>query len=139
MIIYDLRCNNGHEFEGWFKDYQDFEDQKEQKLLCCPMCDDTKVDKILSTLSVVSSKEERRKELEARKKLADAVYDFVDKNFEDVGPDFAKTAIDMHYGFDEKRNIRGTTTPNEEKALEDEGVEFIKIPLPPRPDDTELH
>jgi hypothetical protein len=103
------------------------------------MCDDTKVDKILSSLSVVSSKEERRKELEARKKLSDAVYDFVDKNFEDVGPDFAKTAIDMHYGFDEKRNIRGTTTPNEEKALEDEGVEFIKIPLPPRPDDTELH
>lgn len=139
MIIYDLRCNNGHDFEGWFKDYQDFEDQKNQDMLCCPICDDSHVEKILSTLSVVSSKEEKRKEIEAGKKLADAIYEFVDKNFEDVGPDFAKTATEMHYGLDEKRNIRGTTTPAEEKTLEEEGVEFLKIPLPPRPDDTELH
>ncbi len=139
MIIFDLKCSHGHEFEGWFKSYKDFEDQREESMICCPICEDTKIDKILSTPSVLSSKEERKKEFEAKKKLIDQVYEFVDKNFEDVGPDFAKTALEMHYGADDKRNIRGTTTPNEEKTLEEEGVEFVKIPLPPRPDDTELH
>ncbi|MCK7508188.1 MAG: DUF1178 family protein [Desulfobacterales bacterium] len=33
-------------------------------------------------------------------------------------------------GDEEKRNIKGTTTPQEEEALKEEGVSFIKIPLP---------
>ncbi len=139
MIIFDLRCSHDHEFEGWFKSYQDFEGQRNQNMICCPICDDTKIDKILSTLSVLSSKEEKKKGFEAQKRLIDAVYHFVDKNFEDVGPDFTKTALEIHYGLEEKRNIRGTTTQNEEKTLEEEGVEFVKIPLPPHPDDTKLH
>ena len=29
-----------------------------------------------------------------------------------------------------KRNIKGTTTPQEEDSLREEGVQFIKIPIP---------
>lgn len=53
---------------------------------------------------------------------------YVDKNFEDVGDKFAEVALNMHYGNEENRNIKGTSTPEEEKNLKEEGVTFIKIP-----------
>jgi len=47
-----------------------------------------------------------------------------------VGSGFAEVAIRMHNGEEEKRNIKGTTTGDEEKMLKEEGIHFIKIPLP---------
>jgi hypothetical protein len=38
MIIYDLRCENGHIFEGWFEDSQAYEDQNARCLVSCPVC-----------------------------------------------------------------------------------------------------
>ena len=40
----------------------------------------------------------------------------------------------IHYGAAEPRNIRGVSTQAEEKLLKQEGVEFIKIPVPAPPD-----
>jgi hypothetical protein len=40
----------------------------------------------------------------------------------------------MHYGVAEPRNIRGVSTHEEEKLLKEEGVQFVKIPLPASPD-----
>jgi hypothetical protein len=45
----------------------------------------------------------------------------------------------MHYGVEEPRNIRGTTTEAEEKMLRDEGIQFIKIPLPPSEPEEPIH
>jgi hypothetical protein len=61
-------------------------------------------------------------------KLAKAVVDYLNTNFEDVGTQFTKEALKIHYGVEEKRNIRGVSTPEEEKVLREEGVEFFKIP-----------
>ncbi len=36
--------------------------------------------------------------------------------------------LKIHFGEEEKRNIKGTTTPQEENNLREEGVQFIKIP-----------
>jgi hypothetical protein len=47
-----------------------------------------------------------------------------------VGNKFAETALKIHYGDEEKRNIKGTSTPQEEENLKEEGVQFIKISLP---------
>ena len=58
------------------------------------------------------------------------VAEYVEKNFDNVGPDFAKEAIKMHFGVSESRNIRGTSTLEEEKKLREEGIQFFKIPLP---------
>ena len=55
--------------------------------------------------------------------------EFVEKNFEDVGADFTKEALKIHYGVTEPRNIRGVSTPEEEKTLKEEGIEFLKIPV----------
>ncbi len=38
MIIFDLICTHNHIFEGWFSSSQDYESQKESKLLRCPIC-----------------------------------------------------------------------------------------------------
>jgi hypothetical protein len=38
LIIYDLKCENGHKFEGWFRDRKAFEEQKTQRLIACPVC-----------------------------------------------------------------------------------------------------
>ena len=55
---------------------------------------------------------------------------FLDKNFEDVGHNFAKEALKMHYDVSEKRNIRGTSSPTEEETLKKEGIKFFKFPIP---------
>jgi len=57
------------------------------------------------------------------------VHEYIDKNFEDVGLDFTKEALKMHFGETKERNIKGQTLPNEEKILKDEGVSFFKIPI----------
>ena len=58
------------------------------------------------------------------------IVDFVEKNFDDVGTDFAKEALKMHYGAAEQRNIRGQSTDQEEETLKEEGIPFFKIPSP---------
>ncbi|MBT8490330.1 MAG: DUF1178 family protein, partial [Deltaproteobacteria bacterium] len=55
-------------------------------------------------------------------------HDFIDREFDDVGEKFADVAINIHKGLEEKRNIKGTTTKTDEETLNEEGVEYIKIP-----------
>lgn len=38
MIVFDLSCDNGHVFEGWFGSSGDFVTQKDRGLLTCPQC-----------------------------------------------------------------------------------------------------
>ena len=57
-------------------------------------------------------------------------FDFIKKHFEDVGENFADIATKIHKGEEEQRNIRGVTTSQEEEMLREEGVPFVKVPLP---------
>ena len=57
------------------------------------------------------------------------VHEYLDKHFEDVGAEFYKEALKIHYGETEKRNIKGTATTEEEVILKEEGVPFLKIPI----------
>ena len=50
---------------------------------------------------------------------------FIETQFEDVGSGFADEARKVDNGEAEARNIRGTTTPEEEAELREEGVEFL--------------
>ncbi len=45
MIAYDLRCDQGHRFEVWFRNAAAYDDQHERGLLTCPHCGSTTVDK----------------------------------------------------------------------------------------------
>ena len=54
---------------------------------------------------------------------------YVQENFEDVGTDFAKEALKMHYGVSDPRNIRGVSSEQEEQTLREEGISFFKLPV----------
>jgi hypothetical protein len=74
-------------------------------------------------------KAEKNAEKNAAYQTLQKIYDYIDKNFEDVGLNFAREALKIHYGEAEQRNIKGMALPNEEKLLKDEGVSFLKIPI----------
>lgn len=133
MIIYDLKCENGHKFEGWFHDRSAFEEQKGQQLISCPICGSTYAELMPSSLTVMGrdNKADGVKEMELSPMRALQLFnEYIDKNFHDVGDRFAEVAIRIHQGEEEKRNIRGTTTKDEEETLREEGINFIKIPAP---------
>lgn len=142
MIVYDLTCTCGFTFEGWFEDRRDFESQQTAALLVCPQCGGQDVRKILSPVSSIQSEPRaaaqqpvnRSESSEGEKakaaRLLHAVQDFVKNNFEDVGPRLAAEALKIHYGVENPRNIRGVTTAEEEKTLEKEGINLLKVPMP---------
>ncbi len=140
MIVFDLQCARGHTFEGWFDSAGDMEDQLERSLLTCPVCGDGRIKKVPSSFAIAKggsaapSQHMPDHEMAARL-LSQALARHLRENFDDVGPQFAKEALKIHYGVSEPRNIRGVSTPEEEKMLASEGVEFFKVgPLPLQPD-----
>jgi hypothetical protein len=137
MIAYDIQCANGHTFEGWFADASSFEDQKERGLIECPSCAVTSVERIPSSFAIGKSRERDTAEREARPAgqapvglaMLSELQKHIEKHFEDVGASFAEEAVKIHYGEQDQKNIRGTTTDEEEKMLKEEGVPFMKIPI----------
>ena len=71
------------------------------------------------------------------KKIGKKFVAFVEKNFDDVGADFTKEALKIHYGVTEPRNIKGVSTREDEKLLKEEGVDYVKIPMPVEKNDTD--
>ena len=133
MIVFDLECLNGHTFEGWFEDKQDLENQQEHGLLQCPICETTSVVQKLSLISIKTSstpsnqvQQALRANQEVLAEFTEKVTQFVEKNHEDVGASFSMEALKMHYGAIGHRNIRGTTTKEEDKVLTKEGVPMVK-------------
>jgi hypothetical protein len=136
MIVYDLQCQNGHTFEGWFKDRNAFEKQCKEGLVVCPVCEDTAVARIPSTFAITGASTSAPAKTQIDPKaVTRAIIEYVDKNFDNVGSDFATEALKIHYGVNEPRNIRGSSTASEEETLRREGVEFFKFPVPTPPDD----
>jgi hypothetical protein len=133
VIIYDLKCEKGHKFEGWFKDRSAFENQKSKRLITCPVCGNSDVEMIPSTLSIMArdTKAINRENVEelSMPRAIKLFHEYLNKNFDDVGKKFADIALKIHHGEEEKRNIKGTTTESEEDILREEGVQFIKIPM----------
>jgi hypothetical protein len=133
VIIYDLKCEKGHKFEGWFKDRSAFENQKSKRLITCPVCGNSDVEMIPSTMSIMArdTKAINRENVEelSMPRAIKLFHEYLNKNFDDVGKKFADIALKIHHGEEEKRNIKGTTTESEEDILREEGVQFIKIPM----------
>ena len=138
MIAYDLQCAHGHTFEGWFDDETAFKQQQEKGLVTCPVCSNAMVVRIPSTFAIRNASgagsSADASAGQALTAIQHQIADFVREHFDDVGNDFAKEALKIHYGAAAPRNIRGVSTAQEEKMLRQEGVEFLKIPLPVTPE-----
>jgi hypothetical protein len=130
VIVYSLRCKNGHEFEGWFRDSVAFDSQSGDGLLCCPTCNSRRVEKSMMAPSLASSRDAKpRRELGTTRQFMTGLRKYVQENAEYVGPNFAEEARRIHYGETADRHIYGETTQEEALALEEEGVDVA--PLPP--------
>jgi hypothetical protein len=142
MKVLNLRCANGHGFEGWFGSEDDFLDQNGRGLLECPLCADKVVTRLPSAprLNLSAAREKAPAETPpappAPPQAADlqaawlkAVRELVART-EDVGERFATEARRIHYGETPERAIRGQATADEREALRDEGIEIMALPLP---------
>lgn len=127
MIAFDLFCSNGHKFECWFKDGASFEEQKSSGMITCPICDDHQIEKAFSPFAIKRGGEGAKAEIDPHQALQ-LIHEYLDRHFDDVGSEFYKEALKIHYGEKEKRNIKGTATTEEEVILKEEGVPFFKIP-----------
>jgi hypothetical protein len=131
MIAYDLKCPNGHTFEGWFEDHKAFTKQQRAGLIACPVCNDTGVVQIPSTFAIkgkAASVPSDGPQVDPAV-LRQAVHQYIETHFDNVGADFAKEALKIHYGVSQPRNIRGSSTQQEEETLRKEGIEFFKFPI----------
>ena len=156
MVIFDLICSQGHRFEGWFENLQELEVQLEQRLISCPACEDSDVQRLPSTFGIVkkSSSPETPQPKPTLPKIKDGskvspgevlevldkwrkLSEKVEKEFDDVGSHFSEEALKIHYGSTKKRNIRGQSTEDQEKMLREEGVTFFKLPMLTRKNSTE--
>lgn len=149
MKVLNLRCAQQHNFEGWFGSETEFTTQLARGLVTCPLCGDAHIEKMLSAprLNLRASRGEVQTEPQApavqgtasacdghsapdaaRQARFVAAMREVMTSTEDVGEDFADQARAMHHGEQEKRNIRGQTTPDMALALLEEGIAVLPLP-----------
>jgi hypothetical protein len=48
LKVFDLQCDQGHLFEGWFSSHDDYDKQQARGLLTCPVCHSVHIQKMLS-------------------------------------------------------------------------------------------
>lgn len=134
MILFDLRCADGHAFEAWFRDGATYEAQAEAGAITCPVCGGHDVTKALMAPKVRSESRIDPEQAAEAMKMLRKVQNHIERNFDHVGPRFAEEARKIHHGEAEKRSIYGDATPSEAKELKDEGIEVGQIPWLPRHD-----
>lgn len=133
MIRYALLCRKDHEFDGWFRSSSVFDEQAKAGGVVCPVCGSRKVRKALMAPSVAKSERGAGTPAEAIRTMMVALRRHVEENCDYVGAEFAETARRIHYGEEEHRGVYGEATPDEARALVEEGVEVAPLPiLPPR-------
>lgn len=157
MKVLDLQCSQGHRFEGWFASADDFESQMSRKLVSCPVCTASEITRLpsaprLNLSGAMQAKDDapapaeqpvpsRQAGKEAAPELAQPgaqlrefearamrmLREVLDKT-ENVGPRFAEEARRIHYNEAPARNIRGVATPEDTRALLEEGIDVVPLP-----------
>jgi len=145
MKVLNLRCSNGHGFEGWFASDDEFMEQNGADLLQCPLCADSVVTRLPSAPRLNLS---GAREAPSEPTTAVAVHPapqpapqdlqgmwlkavrHVMAHTEDVGERFAEEARRIHYGEAPERGIRGQASREQRDELLDEGIEIFALPLP---------
>ncbi len=147
LKVFDLQCDAGHVFEGWFASSDSYESQRDKGLLSCPACDSRQISKKLSAprinmghgkaddaaspvrgVSGVSGQGAESPQLaQLQARVMQHIREMVRKT-ENVGPRFAEEARRIHEGEVDERPIRGTATEEERMELARDGIEVFAIP-----------
>lgn len=150
MIVFDLLCDQGHRFEGWFASGDDFDSQKKRGLLSCPSCASSAIKRMPSATRFNMGAEapkpakpqpkpaqpQKTPDMEGKDPFAIAqmlysrMLDDVLKA-EDVGTEFPAEARKIFYSQAPTRAIRGQATNEEHQELVEEGIPVARLPVPP--------
>lgn len=151
MIVFDLACGQSHIFEAWFGSSEDYEQQRARGLVSCPICGTSDVAKAVMAPRLsrkgnqqavpdapttatpaqdVALPPDTARQVMAQ--LAQAQREML-KNSEWVGTRFADEARAIHLGEREGASIHGQATPEQARALIEEGVPVAPLPFPVRP------
>jgi hypothetical protein len=145
MIHYDLICDKGHAFDGWFRDSAAYDEQAGRGLVTCSVCGSAKVEKQLMAPGIPAKSNRKDSapkkmvggpvdpRLAAMMEMVREMRKHVEANAEYVGDRFAEEARKIHYEESEHRGIYGEASPDEAKALVEEGIAVH--PLPRLPED----
>ncbi len=153
MINYSLICKNDHKFEAWFRSYEDYNKQIDMGFLSCPYCGNQKILKALMAPAVQTSKNKKTTKNQINKTIDKKIINtnipetsetsinneqvrlalkliknYVEKNCQNVGENFAEEARKISKGQAESRNIYGKASKEEMEKLQDEGIEIASIP-----------
>ncbi len=154
MIVFDLECQpSRHRFEGWFASSDDYASQMARGLITCPECGAPDVAKAPMAAHVgrkgnqqtiphpasvpqhamtapPTLPPEAQAKLHAAFEAIAAVQAEALKSSRWVGKGFAEDARAMHYGDIAPDPIHGQASPEEAKALIEEGVDIAPILFP---------
>ena len=147
MIVYDLCCDAGHRFEGWFGSSDDYAGQRARGLVSCPQCGSAAVGKA-PMAPAVPRKGNRQAEpqrvfaggkmppeaAEMLTKLAKIQAEAL-KSSTWVGDDFPDRTRAIHYGEREAETIHGQASAEEAHALLEEGIVIAPLLFPVAPPD----
>jgi hypothetical protein len=136
MIRYALVCEHEHPFEAWFGSSADYDDQAARGLVECPFCASPAVRKQIMAPAVVGAKKSAEDQPAPQAVMMEAMAKMrrhVEANFDYVGERFPQEARDIHAGETEARPIYGEASPNEVRALMEEGVPVAPLPMAARP------
>ena len=131
MIKYRLNCDDCNmSFDSWFASSKEFERLKKKKLLNCHNCNSSKVEKTIMSPRLINKSNEKQdlKFKKINKKILE-YQNFMKKNFDYVGNNFAHEARSIHYSEKKKnKGIYGTASNNEIKELKEEGIDAEIMP-----------
>jgi len=135
MIKYRLICKDCETtFDSWFSSSKEYERLKKKDFVNCHICNSLSVEKTLMSPTVFMSKNVSKTDSQIQKykktkKLILKYQQFIKKNFDYVGENFAYEARSLHYKNKKaSKGIYGTTTKENLKELKEEGIEAEIIP-----------
>jgi hypothetical protein len=158
MIVFNLGCDEGHRFDGWFASAGDYASQRQRGLLECPICGDKSITKHLSAprinrgaaapaaagdapaaqqanVPVTAEAAERTRMLAAQTAFYRHLASMLERS-DDVGDRFPEEARRIHYKEAPERQIHGVATREQTVELLEEGVAVLPLPFKiPRKDE----
>jgi hypothetical protein len=135
MIKYRLICKDCETtFDSWFSSSKEYERLKKKDFVNCHICNSLSVEKTLMSPTVFMSKnvskiDSQIQKYKKTKKVILKYQQFIKKNFDYVGENFAYEARSLHYkNKKSSKGIYGTATKENLKELKEEGIETEIIP-----------
>ena len=135
MIRYSLRCEQGHDFDGWFRSSDGFDSLRAAGQVSCAICGSLKVEKALMAPRVAHGGEgapdspDLHSPRDGHEAALEKLRRHVEANSDYVGMSFAAEARAMHEGAAPERAIHGEARLEDARKLIEDGIPVAPLPF----------